>query len=428
MKRQLCLLLICFSLIILSTAFTKEDHEIFRLREEVHNSEGFDVTFYDFLGVEPSATIEDIGKAFRKKSRALHPDKVKHNFVASKSTPNPKKPGEKRKPGVHVSKGPSQKEIQKFVKQAAERYSRLTVVANILRGPQKERYDHFLRHGFPAWKGTGYYYSRYRPGLGTVLFGLFLVGGGGAHYLALTTSYKRQKEFMGKYIRNARKSAWGDESGIRGIPGISGPVAVEAPPPAPTEPDPMANLNRKQKREMERQNKKDKSKGRNGKSSGTSTPQPVAPVTSANGEKRRVTAENGKILVVDSAGNVFLEEEDEEGNVELFLLDPSEIHKPTLRDTAVFRLPIWLFRKAFDPFLKHTQPVPSDEVPQTESEKEGQQQATSAVPQIIVNPVDTNSSQEQDSGFEIVDSTGIDKEMANAEASNAKKRNKKSKK
>ncbi len=400
------------ALVSLSLAWTKEDHEIFRLKDEVDASEGPEVSFYDFLGVASSATVEDISRAFKKKSRTLHPDKVRHNFITSKSIPKPKKPGEKRKPGVHVSKGPSQKQIDKAVKEADERYRKLGVVASVLKGPQREKYDHFMRHGFPKWRGTGYYYTRYRPGLGTVLAGLFLVGGGGAHYLALITSYKRQREFMERYIKQARKMAWGDESGIIGVPGFSSPAEPQAPTP---ESDPAANLNRKQRRELERQNK--------GKNARALKPEPTKsePISTPTGQKRRVTAENGKILVVDSIGNVFLEEDDEEGNTNEFLLDLGEIQKPTLRDTAVIKLPIWLYRRLFDPFLKSTVPVASDDLPATESEKEKHDEVIDEKNGV---PPSMSSSQFSE-GFEMVDSAGVEDE--NVGSGKAKKRSKKGK-
>ncbi|KEF63082.1 uncharacterized protein A1O9_01058 [Exophiala aquamarina CBS 119918] len=419
--RILHFLTLC-TLLCLVAAWSKEDYEIFKLKDEVDASEGQGVTFYDFLGVKSSSTVDEISKAFRKKSRALHPDKAKHSFVASRSTSKPtQKPGEKKKPAVHVSKGPSDRELQKFLKQATERYQRLGVVANILKGPERERYDFFLQHGFPTWRGTGYYYSRYRPGLGTVLTGLFLVVGGAAHYFVLITSYKRQREFMERYIKHARKTAWGDESGISGLAAIGQPVDV---PQTHTEPeaDPMANLNRRQKREMERQNKKDKST-----KTKPARPAPV-PASSNTGDRRRVTAENGKILVVDSEGNVFLEEEDEDGETQEYLLDLDEIPRPTFRDTAVVRFPVWLFRKAFDPFLKNTEPIPSRE--SLHSEEVHQPRAT---PEVVVSGKatppggsDLSASQISDSGFEIVDSTGIENEIANVP--NAKKRGKKGKK
>ena len=43
--------LVLCTLVCLSLAWTKEDHEIFRLRDEVDASEGPEVSFYDFLGV-----------------------------------------------------------------------------------------------------------------------------------------------------------------------------------------------------------------------------------------------------------------------------------------------------------------------------------------------------------------------------------------
>lgn len=371
----LSLLLAWATLIIVVHSWTKEDHEIFRLRDEVVASEGDEVTFYDFLGIRPSASRKEINDAFRKKSRAIHPDKAKHNFVTTKSIPKPKVAGENKKPGTHVSKGPSKKELDKFMKEATERYSRLGVVANLLKGPERERYDHFLNHGFPTWRGTGYYYSRYRPGLGTVLVGLFVVGGGLGHYYALKISYNNQVRFMEKYIREARKSAWGTDSSLASIPGVStSPVDVSTPEPQSDEADAYANLNRRQKREMEKQHKKDAKKP--GKKSASKTlvaGEEVAatPATRPQGERRRVQAENGKVLLVDSMHNVFLEEEDEDGNKQEFLLDVAEIPVPSMYDTAVVRLPLFLWKKAFDPFRKSPMAIEDDSVPHTEAEEQG---------------------------------------------------------
>lgn len=419
MRPRILQFLVLCTLVLLVAAWSKDDYEIFKLKDEVEVWEGPDVSFYDFLGVKASATVDEIGKAFRKRSRALHPDKAKHSFIASRSTSKPKTSEGKKKSGVHVSKGPSEREIQKFVKQAGERYSRLGVVANILKGPQRERYDFFLQHGFPTWRGTGYYYSRFRPGLGTVLVGLFVVCGGGAHYFALSTGYKRQRDFMERYIRHARKTAWGDESGIRGIPGLTGPVEV---PPTAEEPDPAANLNRRQKRELERQNRKEKP----GKSKPATKPSPVQTL-SPNGERRRVTAENGKILLVDSLGNVFLEEEDEDGNVQQYLLDPNEIPKPTVWDTAVVRLPMWLYRRAFNRSLQKDEAVPDEDNSLPESEK-----IFETTPKVGTDKAamsDLSSSQEHDSGFEIVDSAGLANEIETASAAaGLKKRGKKGRK
>ncbi|KAI9818200.1 MAG: hypothetical protein M1827_000825 [Pycnora praestabilis] len=301
----------------------------------------------DFLDIKPSSSQDEINKAYRKKSRLLHPDKAKQSFVAarSKSTPKPK-PGQKKNPGVHVNKGPSQHEIRDAVKEASERFARLGIVANILRGGGRERYDHFLSNGFPRWRGTGYYYARFRPGLGMVLLGLFIVGGGGAHYGAMYVSWRRQKEFVERYIRHARRVAWGDELGIQGIPETNGSVA---PPPGPSEQEesPMV-LNRRQRRMQDKDNKKDKdgkkakAKAKASRTSGTSTPTETAP----RGDKKRVQAENGKILIVDPEGNVYLEQENEDGEKGEYLLDVDEIPRPTFKQTILFRLPFWFYGQA----------------------------------------------------------------------------------
>jgi hypothetical protein len=364
------------------------DYEIFRLRDEVAISEGSDVTFYDFLGVKPSASQIELSKALKKKSRTLHPDKIKQQFIANRSTAKPKKKSEKKSPGVHVSKGPSEKEVKNAYKEANERYARLAVVAKILQTENRERYDYFLANGFPKWRGTGYYYARFRPGLGSVLVGLFLVLGGGAHYGALVLGWKRQKDFIDRYIRQARRTAWGDETGIRGIPGVDG---TTAPVPAVTEePDNMMQMNRRQKRQFEKENKKEKS-GKGKAVVKSSVAQTSARDEGPTGEKKRVVADNGKVLIVDAIGNVYLEEEDEDGNTQEFLLDPDEIAKPTIKDTALYKFPGWIYHKATHRFRKPAKTVDSDQDQVLEMSDSSQEQDPGSSFEVIGNdsPVDT---------------------------------------
>lgn len=319
------------------------DREIFRLRDELSTHESPEITFYDFLGIKPSASQDEINKAYRKKSRSLHPDKVKQQLAAERAAAA-KAEAKTSKSGVKVAKQPSSSEVKAAVKRASDRQARLSIVANILRGAGRERYDYFLSHGFPKWKGTEYYYSRYRPGFGTVVVGVFLFAGGAAHYIALYMGWKRQREFVERYIRYARNAAWGENLGGVNIPGVDGePVAVQPQPAAAAREQQMYEdengravpVNRRMRRLQEKDARKEADKervaqggrkGRKGASkpgSGTATPRTQEAGAGPTGSKKRVVAENGKVLVVDSLGDVYLEQEDEEGNMQEFLLDVS---------------------------------------------------------------------------------------------------------
>ena len=93
------------------------------------------------------SNLQEITKAYRKLSRKLHPDKF-----ASASRSDKKK--------------------------ANERFQRLSLVGNILKDQSlKRRYDYFYTKGFPKWKGTGYYYSKFRPGVIFTLIILYVLVG-----------------------------------------------------------------------------------------------------------------------------------------------------------------------------------------------------------------------------------------------------------
>ncbi|KAA1466440.1 DnaJ-domain-containing protein [Dentipellis sp. KUC8613] len=156
-------------------AWTKEDHEIFDLVSALEASEGKGTSFYSFLNVSPSASTADIARAYRKKSMQLHPDK---------------NPGVK---GIH------------------ERFARLGVISTILRNSEgRKRYDFFYKNGVPRWRGTGYYYARFRPGLGSVLTFLVLLSSG-LQYLVQRMNYTRDLKRIEHIIREAKLSAWGQK-------------------------------------------------------------------------------------------------------------------------------------------------------------------------------------------------------------------------
>jgi hypothetical protein len=165
------------------------------------------------------------------------------------------------------------------------------------------------------------------------VLGAFLMGGGAVHYLILYMSWKKQKEFIERYIKFARETAWGG-SLAAGIPGVDTPPAP-APAPAAADEDedgPPQPLNRKQRRMQERETKKEEGRGAGKKARKAKGPSASASASASRdasaaptGVRKRVVAENGKILVVDSLGGVYLEEEDEEGEVQEFLLDVSPL-------------------------------------------------------------------------------------------------------
>lgn len=169
-------------------------------------------------------------------------------------------------------------------------------------------------------------------------------------------SWRRQRSFVDGYIRNARKQAWGDDSAIRGIPGVDGALlGTSAPspgtPPTPAQENGQAVLNRRQRRMQALDEKKDKKKeksryGEKGKDSGTSTPMEEEPAPASAGpvgNKKKVQGENGKVLIVDSLGNVYLEGENEKGVKGEYLLDPDSVPKPRFQDTVLYRLPVYLY-------------------------------------------------------------------------------------
>jgi curved DNA-binding protein CbpA len=171
--RYLSIFSILVLLIGVVHAWTKEDHEIFDLVTAVEAAEGKGTTFYSWLEVPSSASIAEIGRAFRKKSMLLHPDK---------------------NPGV---------------KDAQERFARLGVVGSILRNQEgRERYDFFYKNGVPRWRGTGYYYARFRPGLGTVLIFLTTLTTG-LHYLVQHLNFKRDLTRIEHILEQAKLAAWG---------------------------------------------------------------------------------------------------------------------------------------------------------------------------------------------------------------------------
>ncbi|EDW65264.1 uncharacterized protein F54F2.9 [Drosophila virilis] len=124
------LLLICGS----ASAWHSEELEIFDLVEEVNKN------FYEFMGINQTATNNEIKRAFRTLSIVLHPDK------------NP-------------------------AEDANIQFRNLVSIYEVLKdGSKREKYDKVLRDGMPNWKSALYYYRRMRKiGLYEGAFIIFLI-------------------------------------------------------------------------------------------------------------------------------------------------------------------------------------------------------------------------------------------------------------
>ncbi|GAA6049457.1 hypothetical protein JCM3770_007349 [Rhodotorula araucariae] len=213
-------------------AWTNEDHEVFDVVSALESAEGKGTTFYSFLNVTKNATPQEINRAYRKRSLELHPDK-----------------------------NPDDKKI-------ADRFARLGVIGNILRDEEKRKhYDFFHDNGVPKWRGEyrlcvvvhgpGHharqqlmlrtplpadYYSRYRPGLGSVLAGLTIFSCF-IHYLFMYLTYRVNKMRITAFREQALEAAWGptkkplagkrklktktgEQGATMGMPGINGGRAI----------------------------------------------------------------------------------------------------------------------------------------------------------------------------------------------------------
>lgn len=205
--------------------------------------------------------------------------------------------------------------------------------------------------------------------MASVLVGLFVIMGGAAHYGALYVSHKRHKDFVERYIKHARHLAWGEGLNIPGIPGTNGgngsagATGFESNTP-PEEQNQAMTWNRKQKRMAEKESRKagkNPKAARVAKKEGISTPVEAELTSGPVGAKKRVMAENGKVLIVDSVGNVYVEETTEEGERVELLLDIEAIESPTISDTVLVRLPMWLYNKSVGRFIGSKEAVLDDQ-------------------------------------------------------------------
>lgn len=125
------------------------------------------------------------------------------------------------------------------MKGAQERFSRLGVVSKILRESEsRKRYDFFYKNGVPKWRGTGYYYARFRPGLSAVFVFLIILTSG-MQYLVQRLNYSRDLARVQSIIQQAKSAAWGNKLQV---PAPEGRRKVKVPLGGPAKYDEDGNL------------------------------------------------------------------------------------------------------------------------------------------------------------------------------------------
>ncbi|XP_071948321.1 dnaJ homolog subfamily C member 1-like isoform X2 [Antedon mediterranea] len=153
-------------------AWTTDDLELFDLVEEIP------VTFYDFLGIDETATKGDIKKAYRALSLQYHPDKNQEEG-------------------------------------AAEKFRKIVAVVEVLKNDElREKYNEILEYGLPTWREPVYYYRKVRK-MGliemSILVSIIMTVG---HYIVAWAAFwekkfemeclmpKKKKDKKGKKTKN----------------------------------------------------------------------------------------------------------------------------------------------------------------------------------------------------------------------------------
>ncbi|OON23772.1 DnaJ domain protein, partial [Opisthorchis viverrini] len=133
-----------FPLIISCDAWNTDELQMFDLMDELK------ISFYDFLGVEQTASSSEIRSAYRKLSVKLHPDK------------NVGDPA------------------------AADKFRQLASIYEVLKDDERRKsYDEVLENGMPDWKTTVFYYRKLRKMSNIELGILFVLLSTTIHYAAL---------------------------------------------------------------------------------------------------------------------------------------------------------------------------------------------------------------------------------------------------
>ncbi|KAH9499265.1 DnaJ sub C member 1 [Bulinus truncatus] len=140
-----------------------DDLEIFDLVEEIN------ANFYEYFGVEQSATTSEIRKAYRRLSLQYHPDK-------------------------------------NSAENAAEKFRQIVAVYDVLKDDQKrEKYNQVLVEGLPDWRQPVYYYRRARKmdifELAVLMFIILTLG----QYLVAWAVYIEKRLVLDEVLSSKKK-------------------------------------------------------------------------------------------------------------------------------------------------------------------------------------------------------------------------------
>eukprot|EP00842_Homolaphlyctis_polyrhiza_P000180 jgi/Hompol1/1162/HPOL_004723-RA len=151
---------------VLGVSWEPEDHELFDLQDTLRELDAAK-DFYQLLQIPRTASETEISKAYRIKAKEFHPDKTT----------------DERLRRIHAL---------------------LTSVATVLKDEKsRERYDKHLARGFPVWRGAGYHYKKYKPGLATVVV-FILLAVSAAQLITAQLMYQRNKSRMAQYVEELK--------------------------------------------------------------------------------------------------------------------------------------------------------------------------------------------------------------------------------
>jgi len=166
---------------------------------------------------------------------------------------------------------------------------------------------------------------------------------------------------MREYIKDARTAAWGKG----GIPGLND--VLEAAGNGGEATGAEQKLSRAERRAGKGKSVKESSR------SGSATP------STQHTTKRRVQADNGKTLMVDSAGSVYLVEQDENGKDVHLILNLDDIEGPKIKNTLLVTLPLWIFDKTIGKLIPgRNASTAGDEVHDSEEDVDGDEEVTTS--------------------------------------------------